>query len=88
LVIDLRSLPWDGEEVTLDASVDAGSLEIVIPSDVGIVGSAEVDVGQVSEPGRTSSGLGSPSLSWDSPGIAGTVVLDAEVNVGNIDIRR
>jgi len=88
LVIDLRSLPWDGEEVTLDASVDAGSLEIVIPSDVGIVGSAEVDVGRVSEPGRTSSGLGSPGLSWDSPGVAGTVILDAEVNVGNIDIRR
>ena len=88
LVIDLRSLPWDGEEVTIDASVDAGSIEILIPSDVGLVGSAEVDVGQVSEPGRTSSGLGSPGLSWDSPGVAGTVMLDAEVNVGNIDIRR
>lgn len=88
LVIDLRSLPWDGEEVTIDASVDAGSIEILIPSDVGLVGSAEVDVGQVSEPGRTSSGLGSPGLSWDSPGVAGTVILDAEVNVGNIDIRR
>jgi len=88
LVIDLRSLPWDGEEVTIDASVDAGSIEILIPSNVGLVGSAEVDVGQVSEPGRTSSGLGSPGLSWDSPGVAGTVMLDAEVNVGNIDIRR
>lgn len=88
LVIDLRELPWDGEEIDLVASVDAGNLEIILPPDVGIIGSAEVDVGQVSEPGRTSSGLGAPSLDWNSPGAAGTVILDAEVNLGNIEIRR
>lgn len=88
LVIDLRELPWDGQEVTIDASVDAGNLEIFIPHDVGIIGTAAVDVGRVSEPGRTSAGLGDPRLDWDTPGESGTVVLDARVNIGNIEIRR
>lgn len=88
LVIDLRELPWDGEEVLLDASVDVGRLEIYIPSGVGIVGRASVDIGRVSEPGRSSGGLGDPNLNWDQPGELGTVLLDAEVDVGSIEIRR
>lgn len=89
LVIDLRSLPWDGQEITIDASADLGSVEIFIPHDVGIVGSARVDVGRVAEPGRSSGGLGSPGLDWDeNPGEAGAVILDAEVNIGNIEVRR
>lgn len=88
LVIDLRELPWDGQEILLDASVDVGSLEIYIPAGVGIIGRASVDIGRVSEPGRSSGGLGDPSLDWDQPGELGTVLLDAEVNVGNIEIRR
>ncbi len=88
LIIDLRELPWDGEEVSLDASVDVGSLEIYIPAEVGIIGRASVDIGRVSEPGRSSGGLGDPSLNWDQTGELGTVLLDAEVNVGSIEIRR
>lgn len=88
LVIDLRELPWDGEEIPLDASVDVGSLEIYIPAGVGIIGRASVDIGRVSEPGRSSGGLGDPNLDWDQPGELGTLLLDAEVNVGSIDIRR
>lgn len=88
LVIDLRELPWDGEEIPVDASVDVGSLEIYLPAGVGIIGRASVDIGRVSEPGRSSGGLGDPSLDWDQPGELGTVLLDAEVNVGSIDIRR
>lgn len=89
MVIDLTELDWDGETIELEASVDAGNLEIRIPADVGIVGEASVDVGRVAAPGRESAGLGSPSLTFnqtDRPG--GTVILDAHVDVGNIDIRR
>lgn len=88
LTIDLRSLPWDGEEVVIDASVDAGNLEVFVPVGVGIVGSASVDIGMVSEPGRSSGGLGNPTLDWDTPGENGTVFLDAHVDLGNIDIGR
>ena len=88
LVIDLRDLPWDGEDVVIDASIDVGNLEIYLPPEVGIVGTASVDVGRVAEPGRSSGGLGDPRLDWNQPGELGTVLLDAEVNVGNIEIRR
>lgn len=88
LEIDLTDLPWSGEEVQVDASVDMGNLEITIPDGVGIIGSAGVNVGRVSEPGRSTGGLGDPNLDWDQPGRRGTVILDAHVNVGNIEIRR
>lgn len=88
LELDLRDLPWDGEEVVIDAEVAIGSIEILVPDDVGIVGRAAVDIGMVSEPGRSSSGLGDPGLDWNEPGESGTVLLDAEVNVGNIQISR
>lgn len=88
MVIDLTELPWSGQEIRVEASIDAGNLEIHIPDGVGIVGSASVNVGRVAEPGRSSSGLGDPNLGWDDPGVRGTVILDAHVDVGNIDIRR
>lgn len=88
MVIDLTDLPWDGEEIEIVAHADAGSLEIWVPDGVGIIGSARVDVGQVSEPGRSSGGLGDPNLTWDDPGPLGTIILDAQVNLGNIEIRR
>lgn len=89
MVIDLRELPWSGQELRLEAAVDAGNLEIYLPEGVGLIGEASVDVGRVSEPGeRSTAGLGDPTLTWDEPGDLGTVVLDAHVDVGNIEIRR
>lgn len=88
MVIDLRELPWDGEEIRIEAAVDAGNLRIYIPEGVGIVGEASVDIGRVAEPGRSTSGLGDPTLTWDDSGELGTVLLEAHVDVGNIDIRR
>ena len=88
MVIDLRHLPWDGETLELDASVDIGDLQIHVPADVGIIGYASVDIGRVAEPGRSSAGLRDPRLSWDEHGERGTLLLSAEVNIGNIDILR
>ena len=87
LVIDLTDLPWDGETVDLTVAVDAGNIEIWIPPGVGLEGEASVDVGHVGAFGRESSGLGNPSLQFDNPGPAGTVLLDAAVDLGNIDIQ-
>lgn len=88
LVIDLTELPWDGELIDINARVDAGNIEIRIPHSVGLVGNASVDIGHVGAPDRESSGLGNPNLAFDDPRQAGTVNLDAHVDLGNIDIRR
>ena len=87
LVIDLRELPWSGEEVELFARVDAGNLEVIVPDDVGITGTASVDIGRVAAPGRESSGIGNPNLTFDFSGPDGNVDLDLHVDVGNIDVR-
>jgi phage shock protein PspC (stress-responsive transcriptional regulator) len=87
LVIDLRDLPWNGQDIDLTASVDVGNLEVIIPSDVAITGSASVDIGRVGAPGRESSGLGNPNLVFDTRGAGGSVDLDLHVDMGNIDIR-
>jgi phage shock protein PspC (stress-responsive transcriptional regulator) len=86
VMIDLTELPWDGEEVDLSVTVDAGNIEILVPPGVGLVGEATVDVGRVAAFGRESSGLGGPSLTFNRPGPDGTVLLDAEVDLGNIEI--
>jgi phage shock protein PspC (stress-responsive transcriptional regulator) len=86
MIIDLTDLPWDGEVIDLEAMVDAGNLEIRLPAGVGIVGEASVDVGHVGAGGRQSSGLGNPTLTFDDPGDLGTIELDANVDLGNIDV--
>ena len=88
LVIDLTELPWNGETIDITARVDAGNIEIRLPDDVGLVGEATVDVGRVGAPSRESAGLGSPGLDFNESGTEGTLILDAHVDVGNIDIRR
>lgn len=88
LEIDLTDLPWDGETVELVATVDAGNLEIWIPDGVGVVGEASVDVGRVNGLGQESFGFGDPSIDFNEDGTLGTVLLDASVDVGNIDVYR
>jgi phage shock protein PspC (stress-responsive transcriptional regulator) len=88
LQIDLTQLPWDGEVVDLEVSVDAGVIEIYLPDDVGLVGEASVDVGRVAAGGRESAGLGGPQLTFNDAGDLGTVNLDANVDFGEIEIFR
>lgn len=88
MVIDLRDIAWDGEMVEVEANVDIGRIVIHVPDGVGIRGEASVDIGQVTEPGRSSGGLGDPRLEWDEQGELGTVLLDAHVSIGSIEVRR
>ena len=87
LVIDLRQLPWNDQEIDLAARVDFGNLEVIIPSDVGVTGMASVDIGRVAGPGQESAGFGSPNIVFDSNGPNGNVDLDLHVDVGNIEVR-
>lgn len=86
LRIDLTELPWNGEQIELDASVDAGNIQIWLPEGVGLTGTATADVGRVAGFGQQSSGLGEPTLEWDVAGTRGSVALDARVDIGNIEI--
>jgi len=88
LEIDLTELPWAGQEVVLTADLDLGELVIRIPEGVGIFGYADINIGNVEGLGRSSSGLGEPHLEFDETGTLGTVVLDAHVDIGNLQIRR
>ena len=88
LVIDLTDVPWQGEEISLAARVDAGNIQVLVPHDVGITGTASVEIGRVAGPdGHSVSGLGDPNITFNIPGSAGNVDLDLVVDVGNIDVR-
>ena len=88
LQIDLTELPWDGETIEINATVEVGNLEIWIPDGVGVFGNASVDVGRVAASERESAGLGDPHLTFDDPGSSGTVVVDLHVDLGNLEIHR
>ncbi|MFQ5524202.1 MAG: PspC domain-containing protein [Acidimicrobiia bacterium] len=88
LYIDLTQLPWDGRTIELKAQVDVGDLTIVIPPDVALIGYADTDVGRLSVLGREVSGVGVDAFEFAEPGRRGTVRLEAEADVGNVEIRR
>src|SRR5690606_39070871 len=100
LSINLVDLPWDGEEVDLVVSGDVGEINIWVPFDVAISGSASVDVGTVRVPGIHSGwGISSRTFNFDHPGYAdpdqgwggdgitrGRLRIVTSVNVGSIAI--
>lgn len=85
LVIDLRTLPWDGEAVDLDIDMSIGEMRILVPEEVAVTGIAEVGIGHVEFNRQQSSGL-SPELTLNSPGANGSINLDASMAIGEIDI--
>ncbi len=87
MVIDLTDLPWNGQMIEIEASVDLGNLEVRVPENVSIVGRASVDVGRAAGPLGESFGFGDPSVALDWPGDAGSVDLDLTVDVGNVEVR-
>ena len=85
MVIDLRSLPWDGEAVDIDIDMSIGELRILLPEDVTVTGLAEVGIGNVTFDSDQSSGL-SPELTLNSSGSRGSISLNASMAIGEIDI--
>lgn len=86
MVIDLTDLPWDGETIVVAASVDIGNIEVRVPTGVAVSGQGTADIGRVASPGGASFGFGEPLVEFSVPGSEGKVVLDLEVNVGNIEV--
>lgn len=87
LVIDLTGLDWNGEAVSIDASLQIGELRIIVPEDIAVSGLAEGSIGQVEFDGDVSSGF-NPDLLFEADGSAGVLELHASIGIGHLAIDR
>ncbi|NHC15461.1 PspC domain-containing protein [Motilibacter deserti] len=89
--LDLRGLALDGQRVDVEASLGVGELTVLVPDDVALEIDADVNaVGDLRLPGRPDdSGSDLSSTYADASGAGnGTLVLDLDVNVGSLEVRR
>ena len=85
LIVDLTGVDWQDQEITIDAELGAGQLEIKLPADLGAAVNARAGVGQVEVFGRSSEGLGvGRSVTVAGVEGAGDITLTARVGAGQI----
>ncbi len=99
-VLDLTGLtagpatePGDATEVSIDAGVGLGQLVVLIPADMRLELAAEVNVGQITVPGRDLVEGSDLALDTTIEPLAGRdpayiVTLDAAIGAGNLEVRR
>ena len=83
LIIDLRDVDFDGRTVELDAEVGVGEIRIRLPAGVAADVSGEVGIGTIRVGEREHGGVGVEG-DFLLEGPEGTLVLDAEVGIGQI----
>jgi phage shock protein PspC (stress-responsive transcriptional regulator) len=86
LVIDLQDLPWEGQVVEFRGEVGVGSLEVILPPDVGIEAATEVGIGSSRGPVDSEEGLGVDYDYAHPDRGGGLVVVDLEVGIGEIEV--
>ena len=88
--VDLRSLPLSGQRVTVRVRNGVGALRILVPSNVALDATARVRVGELTLPGQQPSNGGHVSGHVvDATGAQnGTVVLDVDEVIGNVEVQR
>ena len=86
--------PWTSADLSYALSVEVGlgNLTVIVPANVDVRADARVDVGDATVFGTTWGGIGQPARTveddgTDGPG-GGTLVIDATVDVGNLEVRR
>ncbi|MDR9450985.1 MAG: PspC domain-containing protein [Acidimicrobiia bacterium] len=85
LIVDLTGVDWHEQEITIDADLGAGQLEIRLPADVSVAVNARAGVGQVEVFGRSSEGLGvGRSVTIAGVEGAGDITVTARVGAGQI----
>lgn len=87
ITLDLREVDFGGSTVALDLETRVGNIYVELPPDVRVEAMASVTAGSIRMLGDHSSGLGA-ALTGDIDGTNGTVVIDAAVRIGSIDIYR
>ncbi|MGH8912160.1 MAG: LiaF domain-containing protein [Acidimicrobiia bacterium] len=85
-VFDLTSADWEGQTVDLNVEMAAGRIQVLIPDDIGLTGTATVSIGEIEAPDGGRSGLGDVNRTFDVPGVAGTLNVDLEMGAGAIEI--
>jgi phage shock protein PspC (stress-responsive transcriptional regulator) len=86
LTIDLTNLPWEGQVVEVNASLGVGSLEVLLPPNVGIEATTEVGIGESRGPENSEGGLGvDHAFSYPDRG-GGLVVTHLDVGIGEISV--
>lgn len=91
-VLDLSNLDFAGQSPAVRVEVGAGNLTIIVPANVDVRAEASVDVGNADVFGTRWGGIGSSEHTItdngdDGPG-GGSLVIQATVDVGNLEVRR
>jgi phage shock protein PspC (stress-responsive transcriptional regulator) len=85
MTVDLRGLEWPRDRsVELDTDMGVGQTVVSVPSRVCVDGDANASVGHVLVRGREGSGIDAEVTEGPPPGEAPRLVLDAEVDAGEI----
>jgi hypothetical protein len=91
-LLDLSDVDFDGQTRSVRVRVSVGNLTIIVPSTVDVRVTAEVDVGNADLLGTTWSGIGHDShtvtdTGSDGPG-GGQLIIEATVDIGDVEVRR
>lgn len=91
--LDLTGVDFTGEDVTIELTVNAGNLQVIVPPDVDVVGHADVSFGSASIVGRDIEAAGGSdqdfsNLGEDQATGPGRITLDVKVNAGNLEVTR
>lgn len=88
MVIDLSAVDFGGETVELEASIDIGELVVIVPDDVAVEATGQLDIGEVEVLGRASGGLGDVRVTDTSPGDNGSLIVSASADLGRVEVSR
>src|SRR6266545_123908 len=91
--LDLTGVDFTGQDVTIELTVNAGNLQVIVPPDVDVVGDADVSFGSASIVGREIDAAGGSDedfsdLGEDRATGPGRITLDVKVNAGNLEVTR
>lgn len=92
LTVDLRDLDFTGTSRTVRLRVNVGKAIVILPPRVDVTVETRVDIGSSEVLGKNRGGINnSPwtvtDLGYDGTG-GGSVLIDAKVNIGNVEVRR
>lgn len=91
-VLDLSAVSFTGEQKSIDVSVEAGNLTVILPPKVDVRLQAQVGIGNANVFGSTWDGIRQPVHNFSDEGVdgpgGGQLTIQAAVDVGNLEVRR
>jgi phage shock protein PspC (stress-responsive transcriptional regulator) len=91
LILDLRSVDFTGESATTTVDLGAGEVRVLLPADVDVTVTGQVDLGELDVLGQEQGGADRSThrvdLGPDGLG-SGRIDLDLSVNLGRVEVTR